>query len=576
MDKSSRQQKQRASQAKERQSSAQQASHKEIGVAGRNQESDRTEERRSALLIANSRYDNKTLNKLRSPNEDVDALDRVLKDRTLGNFGNVLILRDAEAHTIANQIEAFFLDSLRSDLLLLYFSGHGIKDDEGYLRLAASNTSLTLLDSTTVSTESLNKYMRKSPSQRKVLILDCCFGGAFAKGMMPKRGAESVDTKEHFQGSGSVVLTASDSMQYSFEGEVLHGRPSRSIFTDTLIEGIESGEADENKDGRITVVDAYQYAEKALTRRGSSQRPRMHAFDLSGEIFLSHAKSPQRLPEEYSAITHSRLSLVRMLGAGYMGKLIDEEGELSKPAFKSLLQLRQDSDRDVAELAERIHKSPKLGHSVYVAEGIQQNSSTRSSRETTRSIARRTPRTRDRNKVFLNLPYTQSFAELYLAYIAGITTFELIPTTTLSTSGRVARLEGVLETISRCGYSLHDVTSQPGWNRALELGITIGIARMGQAHNWFVLNKDRYRTQKELSDLNGVDVLVHGGTVTGVLRALMNIFTHERKQPTIHDLTSRYKRLKRLLPQLTRDAGGNVFDPRVFGDLTTAGLMLDR
>jgi hypothetical protein len=495
-------------------------------------------------------------------------------DPTLGSFGSVHILRDEPSHTIANQIEAFFFDSRRTDFLVLYFSGHGIRDDDGYLRLAAWNTSLNLLDSTSVSSESLQKYMRKSSSQKKVFILDCCFGGAFAKGMMPKAAPGDVGIQEYFQGSGSIVLTASNSMQYSFEGTVLHGQTSRSIFTDALIRGVETGEADADKDGRISVVDAYRYAEDDLARRGASQQPRMHAFDLSGDILLSRAKSPQRLPSEYAAITKSPLTFVRMLSAGYLGKLIDEQGDLSKPALESLLHLREDADKDVASLAEQIHKNPKLGHSVHVAAPEQSIPHARPMTKRTLPVGLDT-RPSDPNKVFLNLPYTQSFANLYLAYIAGITAFGLIPVMP-QTSGRVTRLDGILETISTCGYSLHDVTSQPGWNRALELGITIGVSRMGKSHLWFLLNKNRYQIQKELSDLNGVDPIVHDGTVTGVLRALMNIFVRRGPQPSIHDLTNRYKRLKRISPALTDKAGRNLFHPSVLVDLTLASFEYDR
>ena len=71
--------------------------------------------------------------------------------------------------------------------------------------------------------------MTKSRSRRIVLLLDCCFGGAFARGMVHRAG-ESVAIKEEFDGQGRVVLTASRAMEYAFEGDTLEGeaRPRSS------------------------------------------------------------------------------------------------------------------------------------------------------------------------------------------------------------------------------------------------------------------------------------------------------------------------------------------------------------
>ena len=520
----------------------------------------------------------------------MDALARVLKDPGLGNFGSVRILRDGLSHTVANQIEAFFFDSRRNDFLLLYFSGHGIRDDDGYLRLASANTSLNLLDSTSVSSESLHKYMRRSSSQKKVLILDCCFGGAFAKGMMPKAVVNDVGIQEYFQGSGIVVMTASNSLQYSFEGEVLHGEPVRSIFTNALIEGIETGKADVDGDGRISVVDAYRYAEGYLADHGFPQKPRFHASDLSGEILLSNARLPKRLPNEYASITKSPLRFVRMLSAGYLGQLIEEQEELRKPALESLLRLREDSDKDVATLAQQIHNNPKLGHFVHVVSGVQTVAESLPMNEF-RSLRRKTfppgisRKSSEPDRVFLNLPYSLRFANLYVAYIAGVTAFGLIPVTVLGVAGGLRRLDRVIENISTCRYSLHDVTEinedwnrmiGPRWNRALELGITIAMSKVVKDHRWFVLDKEPRRTQKVLSDLNGVDPYIHDGTVTGVLRGLMGIFVRRGNQPSIRDLTKRYRRLKEILPALTAKNGRHLFELSVQRDLVLASIEYDR
>ena len=53
-------------------------------------------------------------------------------------------------------------------------------------------------------------------AQQKVVLLDCCYSGAFEKGRVV-RADKQVNATEFF-GRGNVVITASDAMQYAFEG----------------------------------------------------------------------------------------------------------------------------------------------------------------------------------------------------------------------------------------------------------------------------------------------------------------------------------------------------------------------
>ena len=57
------------------------------------------------------------------------------------------------------------------------------------------------------------------------------------------------------------MLTASRGSEYSFEGEPVAGSEMPgSVFTSALVQGIRSGAADVDRDGFISVDDAYEYA----------------------------------------------------------------------------------------------------------------------------------------------------------------------------------------------------------------------------------------------------------------------------------------------------------------------------
>lgn len=87
---------------------------------------------RKALIIANDTYTQKALRDLRAPAADAEALRRVLADPQIGDFA-VQVVRNESAHVIAAQIEDLFSESRPDDLLLMHFSGHGLKSESGEL-----------------------------------------------------------------------------------------------------------------------------------------------------------------------------------------------------------------------------------------------------------------------------------------------------------------------------------------------------------------------------------------------------------------------------------------------------------
>src|SRR5215471_13126229 len=170
------------------------------------------DERRSALIIANSEYEDGHLRELVAPARDAEDLERVLADPEVGGF-EVKTLLNRPALEISVAIEKFFLNRKREDLLLLYYSGHGLRDDDGQLYLTAVNTQLIdrvrPLRATAVGASFVKDAMRRSSSRRQVLVLDCCYSGAFADALREKGGAALTIRDEFEQGRGVVLLTAS-------------------------------------------------------------------------------------------------------------------------------------------------------------------------------------------------------------------------------------------------------------------------------------------------------------------------------------------------------------------------------
>ena len=189
-------------------------------------------------------------------------------------------------------------------------------------------------------------------------------------------------------------------------------------------------------------------------------------------------------------------------------------------------------------------------------------------------------RRRERYSVFLNIPYDSAFENLYLAYIAGLSAFGLIPRATLEIPTSRRRLERILRLIEACAYSIHDLSRVqldrraprvPRFNMPFELGLAVAQGALNRREGWYVCETVRHRVNKSLSDLNGTDVRIHGGTVRGVFGALCDVFVRKTRQPSVQDMYRIYLVLRRNLPRIMRQAGAkNPYGARVFQDLIFA------
>ena len=130
-----------------------------------------------ALLIGNDTYDDATLSALNVPLSDVEGVKAVLLNPDICQCDDVTVLPNPSLGKALRQINLLFAKSSKDDLLLLYFTGHGVKDRSGELYFAIKETENDLLSGTAIPASSIKKMMNKSNSRRQVLILDCCHSG---------------------------------------------------------------------------------------------------------------------------------------------------------------------------------------------------------------------------------------------------------------------------------------------------------------------------------------------------------------------------------------------------------------
>ncbi|MGW2599276.1 caspase family protein [Streptomyces klenkii] len=208
-----------------------------------------------ALLIGNATYprDPHCLPSLNGPAADITQLKQVLTDSQVGLFDStdVETLSDYGIQELRERVDEFFTTAARGDVLLLYYSGHGQLDERGTLYLCAKDTRTAGLRATALSAIEINNIIDGSPATTTVIILDCCYSGAF-KGLTPSASVA---------GRGRYVLTSSRSTQLA-RAATRAGQPSP--FTRQLIRALRTVPPGKSA-GHLTVVEAYRQVHHWMT-----------------------------------------------------------------------------------------------------------------------------------------------------------------------------------------------------------------------------------------------------------------------------------------------------------------------
>ncbi|MDB9343956.1 GUN4 domain-containing protein [Nodularia spumigena CS-586/05] len=243
-----------------------------------------------ALLIGVSEY-GEGITPLSSPLNDVEAMQRVLQNPNLGGFEQVERLFNPNMTEMRKAIQKLFKEASKEDLILLFFSGHGITNDEGHLYLTTRETAKHDFEATAVDASFIQNQSNNCYAKRQVLILDACYSGAYAQGWRTK--SVGVDIKQQLGAEGRVVLTSSSATQTSFEQE----GSTLSLYTQYLVEGIESGAADKDNSGTIFIHELHAYAKEKVQAVKPKMTPDIILDKEGFNIIIANA--PRNSEAEY-------------------------------------------------------------------------------------------------------------------------------------------------------------------------------------------------------------------------------------------------------------------------------------
>src|SRR5687767_9973578 len=131
-----------------------------------------------ALIVACDRYEDPELKELKVPSQDIEHFTKILENPKIGGF-KVTALINQPYWIVREKIDELLQTCSRQDTVLLYFSCHGIKDREGHLYFAATNTRRKQLLSTGIESYFVNYMLDSCRAKEKAVLLDCAYSGAF-------------------------------------------------------------------------------------------------------------------------------------------------------------------------------------------------------------------------------------------------------------------------------------------------------------------------------------------------------------------------------------------------------------
>ena len=149
----------------------------------------------------------------------------------------------------------------------VYYSGHGLPSDDGNsLYILPYGADKQFIAKTAINQQEIIAALQASQPKSVTMFIDACYSGQIRTGETLIASARPISIKSNAQSfpSDFTVITASQSDQIaSSSQDFKHG-----IFSYYLMKGME-GDADENKDGKITTGEMHSYLMDNVVRQAS-------------------------------------------------------------------------------------------------------------------------------------------------------------------------------------------------------------------------------------------------------------------------------------------------------------------
>lgn len=172
----------------------------------------------------------------------------------------------------------------------------------------------------------------------------------------------------------------------------------------------------------------------------------------------------------------------------------------------------------------------------------------------------------DDSSIFFNCPFDQSYKPIIDALVFAAFDCGYVPRCALEIDdGGEVRVEKIIRMVKSCRLGVHDISRTeldpenrlPRFNMPFELGLFVGAARFGPPEQkrkvCLILDRDRYRFQKFISDIAGQDIAAHANEPEEAIKALRKWLSSVNGQLTLPggmSIVKRYRRFREQLPDI--------------------------
>lgn len=213
-----------------------------------------------AIVIGAARYS--SMPTLKYTDDDAYQVYAFLKSPEGGalpdNQIRLLIDEDATRNNILFAMRAVFTRADENDVILFYFSGHGIEG--AFLPIDFDGINNTLQHS------EIRDLLMASKAKHRIVLADACHSGGLLAVKTPIH-LEVQKLYKAFEDSkgGTALLMSSKGEEYSLEDGGLRS----GVFSHFMIRGLK-GEADQNSDKIVNIQELYNYTYKQVKKYTAS------------------------------------------------------------------------------------------------------------------------------------------------------------------------------------------------------------------------------------------------------------------------------------------------------------------
>ena len=204
---------------------------------------------------------------------------------TLGKLGvpatqRALLLDErATAPAIEKAVREMVGKAPAGATLIVYYAGHGVKDQEGHVIFASADIALDKLDATGLHVDAIPSWMKGFKGRRVLLLADCCYSGGLIgpAGVLGKAGLQVLS------------LTSAEASNIS---------TSNWTFTETVLEALAGRTLfDRDEDGGVELGELHAEVKDGMRNR-EGQRSGWLAVGLGDDLVVAPSKLPDDKPTD--------------------------------------------------------------------------------------------------------------------------------------------------------------------------------------------------------------------------------------------------------------------------------------